>query len=109
MQLNAYLSFSGEYEAAFKFYEECLDGKLGEIFRYAGTPVADHVPAGDNVRGRRHPTPHQIDLVCHFVSLYSTQYEPTHRTAGNDAVRDLLRVFPTAVPTRERRVRKLGV
>lgn len=31
MQMNAYLSFSGECEAAFKFYEECLDGKLGEV------------------------------------------------------------------------------
>jgi PhnB protein len=45
MQMNAYLSFRGECEAAFKFYEECLDGKLGEIFRYAGTPLADQVPA----------------------------------------------------------------
>jgi PhnB protein len=45
MQMNAYLSFSGECEAAFKFYEECLDGKIGEIFRYAGTPLAEQVPA----------------------------------------------------------------
>jgi PhnB protein len=45
MQMNAYLSFRGECEAAFKFYEQCLDGKLGEIFRYAGTPLADQVPA----------------------------------------------------------------
>jgi PhnB protein len=45
MQMNAYLSFRGECEAAFKFYEECLDGKLGEIFRYAGTPLADQIPA----------------------------------------------------------------
>ena len=45
MQMSAYLSFSGECEAAFKFYEECLDGKIGEIFRYAGTPLAGQVPA----------------------------------------------------------------
>jgi PhnB protein len=45
MQMNAYLSFNGECEAAFKFYEECLDGKIGEIFRYAGTPLAEQVPA----------------------------------------------------------------
>ena len=43
--MNAYLSFSGDCEAAFRFYEECLDGKLGEIFRYAGTPLAEQVPA----------------------------------------------------------------
>lgn len=45
MQMNPYLSFNGDCEEAFKFYEECLDGKLGEIFRYAGTPVSEHVPA----------------------------------------------------------------
>ena len=45
MQMNAYLSFSGDCEAAFKFYAECLDGKIGEIFRYAATPLAEQVPA----------------------------------------------------------------
>jgi PhnB protein len=45
MQMNPYLSFGGDCEEAFKFYEECLDGKLGEIFRYAGTPVSEQVPA----------------------------------------------------------------
>jgi PhnB protein len=45
MQMNPYLSFGGDCEEAFNFYEECLDGKLGEIFRYAGTPVSEHVPA----------------------------------------------------------------
>ena len=43
--MNPYLSFGGDCEEAFNFYEECLDGKLGEIFRYAGTPVSEHVPA----------------------------------------------------------------
>ncbi len=28
-----------------KFYEQCLGGQLGAIFRYAGTPLADQVPA----------------------------------------------------------------
>jgi PhnB protein len=45
MQINPYLSFKGECEAAFKFYEQCLGGRLGTIFRYAGTALADRVPA----------------------------------------------------------------
>ena len=45
MQMSPYLSFKGECEAAFKFYEQCLGGQPGAIFRYAGTPLADHVPA----------------------------------------------------------------
>ena len=45
MQMNPYLSFKGECEAAFKFYEQCLGAQPGAIFRYAGTPMADHAPA----------------------------------------------------------------
>jgi PhnB protein len=45
MQMNLYLSFKGECEAAFKFYEQCLDAQPGAIFRYAGSPMADDVPA----------------------------------------------------------------
>jgi len=45
MQMNPYLSFKGECEAAFRFYERCLGAQPGAIFRYAGTPLADQVPA----------------------------------------------------------------
>jgi PhnB protein len=45
VQMNPYLSFNGQCEAAFTFYARCLGGQLGEIFRYAGTPLADQVPA----------------------------------------------------------------
>jgi PhnB protein len=44
MQVNPYLSFNGQCEAAFKLYEQCLGGQLGAIFRYAGTPMAGQVP-----------------------------------------------------------------
>ena len=45
MQMTPYLSFNGQCEAAFKYYEQCLGGQLGEIFRYRGTPMADQAPA----------------------------------------------------------------
>lgn len=45
MQLSPHLSFQGDCEAAFKFYEQCLGAQPGAIFRYAETPVAGHVPA----------------------------------------------------------------
>jgi PhnB protein len=44
VQMNPYLSFKGDCEAAFKLYERCLGGQLGPLFRYAGTPLADQVP-----------------------------------------------------------------
>src|SRR5262245_45896997 len=45
MEVVPYLDFNGECEAAFTFYERCLGGTLGPIFRYAGSPMADQVPA----------------------------------------------------------------
>lgn len=45
MQINPYLSFKGNCEAAFTFYERCLGGELGALFRYAGSPLAEQVPA----------------------------------------------------------------
>ena len=44
MQISPYLSFRGECDAAFRFYEACLGGTVGGIFRYAGSPMADQVP-----------------------------------------------------------------
>jgi PhnB protein len=45
MQMAPYLSFDGQCEAAFALYAKCLCGQLGPIFRYAGSPMADQVPA----------------------------------------------------------------
>jgi len=44
MQVNPYLSFNGQCEAAFKLYEQVLGAQLGDIFRYAGTPMEHQVP-----------------------------------------------------------------
>jgi PhnB protein len=44
MQVSPYLSFSGQCETAFRFYEQCLGGQLGAIFRYGGSPMAGDVP-----------------------------------------------------------------
>jgi PhnB protein len=44
MQLNTYLTFNGQCEAAFKFYEQCLGGKIVAMFTHAGTPAAGQVP-----------------------------------------------------------------
>jgi PhnB protein len=45
MQISPYLSFKGECEAAFTLYAQCLGGQIGAIFHYAGSPMADQVPA----------------------------------------------------------------
>lgn len=45
MQLNSYLFFNGQCEAAFKFYEQCLGGKIDAMLTHAGTPAEGQVPA----------------------------------------------------------------
>jgi PhnB protein len=45
VEMNPQLSFNGQCEAAFRFYERCLGARVGAIFRYAGSPLADQVPA----------------------------------------------------------------
>jgi len=44
MKMHPYLSFKGDCEAAFKYYEQHLDGEMGAIFRYGGTPLSGSVP-----------------------------------------------------------------
>ncbi len=46
MQLSPYLHFNGQCEAAFKFYAQCLGGKIVFMAAYAGTPMAEQVPPG---------------------------------------------------------------
>jgi PhnB protein len=45
MRMNPYLSFKGDCEAAFTFYEQHLGGQRGAIFRYGGSPMSGDVPA----------------------------------------------------------------
>jgi PhnB protein len=44
VQLNPYLFFNGQCEAAFKFYEKVLGGKIEAMLPHEGTPAAEHVP-----------------------------------------------------------------
>jgi PhnB protein len=45
MRLNPYLLFSGQCEAAFKFYERCLGGKIEVMMAYADSPAEKQTPA----------------------------------------------------------------
>jgi PhnB protein len=44
MQLSTYLNFNGQCEAAFKFYEKSLGGKILFMGTYTGSPMADQMP-----------------------------------------------------------------
>jgi PhnB protein len=45
MDLNPYLTFDGQCEAAFEFYERCLGGKIVTMMNHEDSPIADQVPA----------------------------------------------------------------
>lgn len=44
MKLNPYLFFDGECEAAFKFYEQCLGGKIVAKMTHGDSPMAEKTP-----------------------------------------------------------------
>ena len=44
MQLNPYLGFNGQCEAAFKFYQQCFGGNI-QTMTWGDSPMADQVPS----------------------------------------------------------------
>ena len=44
MKLSPYLSFNDECETAFKFYEQCLGGKIEAMMTYGDSPMANQTP-----------------------------------------------------------------
>jgi PhnB protein len=45
MELSPYLFFNGQCEAAFKFYENTLGGKIVAMMPHEGSPAAGQVPS----------------------------------------------------------------
>jgi len=43
MQLDTYLTFNGQCETAFKFYEKCLGGKIEGMMTHGESPMAKQV------------------------------------------------------------------
>ncbi|MBD1843202.1 VOC family protein [Cyanobacteria bacterium FACHB-63] len=44
MKINSYLMFNGNCESAFKFYEQCLGGKITMMMTHKEAPSAENVP-----------------------------------------------------------------
>jgi PhnB protein len=45
MEIAPYLIFNGNCAEAFKFYAQCLGGKIGMMQTYGESPAKEHVPA----------------------------------------------------------------
>ncbi|HYL35501.1 MAG TPA: VOC family protein [Bryobacteraceae bacterium] len=46
MQLNPHLTFQGQCEAAFHFYEECLGGRIVMMMKYSDSPLGEQAEPG---------------------------------------------------------------
>jgi PhnB protein len=46
MSLNPYLSFDGQCEEAFRFYEKCLGGRITFMMSWENSPMAGQTPPG---------------------------------------------------------------
>ncbi|WGV23991.1 VOC family protein [Halotia branconii] len=44
MKINSYLNFNGNCQEAFKFYEQCLGGKIVMMLTHGDAPTAEHIP-----------------------------------------------------------------
>jgi PhnB protein len=71
MKLNPYLNFDGQCEAAFKFYEKVLGGKI-VFMTHGDSPMAEQVPAAWRSK-IMHATLHAGDAV-----LMGTDSPPEH-------------------------------
>jgi PhnB protein len=45
MQLNPHLSFNGQCQKAFEFYQQCLGGNIQTMMTHGDSPMADQVPS----------------------------------------------------------------
>lgn len=45
MRLNPHLQFNGQCEAAFRFYEKSLGGKISFMMTYGESPMAEQTPS----------------------------------------------------------------
>ena len=93
MRLHPYLTFNGQCEAAFKFYEQCLGGKIEAMFTHGGTPAAEDVPpewhnkimhasltVGDDVLMGSDAPPGQYEEAKGFCRVASDQGSDGRRT-----------------------------
>ena len=79
IELNPYLSFNGQCEAAFKFYERCLGGKIVAMMTYRGSPLEEQTPSGW-LNKIMHARPNDAERIFHALSENGTVQMPIQKT-----------------------------
>jgi PhnB protein len=89
------LSFDGRCEAAFKFYEQCLGGKIGMLLTWGDSPMAKDAPPGWGGK-ILHASLTVGDTVLLAADAHPGQYEPPRGFAillGISDLADAERIF----------------
>jgi PhnB protein len=95
MRINPYLTFNGQCEEAFKFYENCLGGKIAMMIPYGDSPMASQVPP-DWHNKIMHATLALSDQVLQGVDSPPESYQKPQGfsvTLHLDAAADAERIF----------------
>jgi len=86
MKLNPHVSFGGQCEVAFRFYERCLGGEIITMLTYGNSPMAEQVPP--EFRGKIvHATLTLGASVLYGADVVPDRYQPPsgfHLTIGLD-------------------------
>jgi PhnB protein len=95
MKLNPHLSFGGQCQEAFQFYERCLGGKILTMVSYGDSPMAEQVPA--EFRGKiLHATLTAGDNVLYGADVVPDQFQTPrgfHLTLGTQDPLEAEHVF----------------
>jgi PhnB protein len=75
MKLNPHLTFGGQCQEAFEFYERCLGGKIITMASYAESPMAEEVP--QEFRGKiLHATLEAGENILYGADVVPDRYQP---------------------------------
>jgi PhnB protein len=78
VQLNPYLTFNGQCEEAFRFYEKCLDAKISFMMTYGDAPMAEQTAEQTPSAWRNkilHTTLQVGDRVLQGVDVHPEHYQ----------------------------------
>lgn len=95
MKLSPHLSFAGQCQDAFEFYEQCLRGKIVTMLTYGNSPMANQTPA--ELRGKiLHATLSVGQNTLYGADVLPSQYQAPrgfHLTIGIQDPQEAERVF----------------
>jgi PhnB protein len=95
MEISPYLNFNGQCAAAFKFYEQCLGGKIVMMQTHGESPMKEHVPADwhDKVLHARLVVGNQVLMGSDAPPEHYSPPRGTHVSVSVPSPSDAERIF----------------